>query len=215
MKKCIKCEIEHDRKTKLCNNCYCSQPTQIEKRRQRDRVFYAKLSKKWKKERSSIVCKNCGKTFAGNRSDQKFCSIDCRNRVITKVARSVITCIVCESVFIQKRRDSKACSPYCIRKWEYKKRNKHKKRFYEQTRNGRRRCNGGIFTFIEWEKMKKEYKYTCPKCKKSEPEIKLTIDHIIPVSKCGMHKEENIQPLCIRCNASKNNHLIKKYERSD
>ena len=59
--------------------------------------------------------------------------------------------------------------------------------------------------------LKIKYKNTCPSCYKSEPEIKLTEDHIIPLSKGGNNKIENIQPLCGVCNCKKYN-KIKKYE---
>jgi 5-methylcytosine-specific restriction endonuclease McrA len=58
-------------------------------------------------------------------------------------------------------------------------------------------------TFQEWEDLKEKYNYTCPCCKKSEPEIKLTIDHILPLIKMGTNEISNIQPLCGKCNRSK------------
>jgi len=68
-------------------------------------------------------------------------------------------------------------------------------------------------TFGEWELLKIQYGNTCPCCKKSEPEIKLTIDHIIPLSKGGTNLIENIQPLCLKCNMKKHTKII-KYEYS-
>ena len=80
-------------------------------------------------------------------------------------------------------------------------------------RNRDKRSNGGSHTFLEWEELKRKYKYTCPSCKKKEPEIKLTEDHIVPVSKGGGDDIGNIQPLCKSCNIKKLNKTI-KYEFS-
>ena len=67
----------------------------------------------------------------------------------------------------------------------------------------------GHFTPYEWELIKKQYGYKCPSCNKKEPQIKLTIDHIIPLSKGGSNWIENIQPLCNSCNSSKNVKIFK------
>ena len=61
----------------------------------------------------------------------------------------------------------------------------------------------GSHTYGEWELLKKQYGYTCPHCGKKEPEITLTEDHIIPLSKGGSDYIENIQPLCKRGNSEK------------
>lgn len=75
----------------------------------------------------------------------------------------------------------------------------------------RKRIAEGFHTFGEWENLKIQYGFTCPKCLRKEPEIKLTQDHIIPVSKGGSDFIENIQPLCGYCNSVKHNKLIDKY----
>ena len=68
----------------------------------------------------------------------------------------------------------------------------------------------GYFTLGEWELLKKQYGYTCPSCGKKEPEIKLTVDHIIPLSRGGSDYVENIQPLCGSCNSKKGSKFKEK-----
>jgi len=62
----------------------------------------------------------------------------------------------------------------------------------------------------QWELIKKSQNYKCAWCEKSEPDIKLTIDHIIPVSRGGPHTQSNIQGLCRACNAKKSNKIDSK-----
>ena len=78
----------------------------------------------------------------------------------------------------------------------------------------------GNHTLQQWQELKKKFNYTCLKCKRKEPEIKLTEDHIIPITKWNKwiknHSEikyqcddiENIQSLCGSCNSKKGNRII-------
>lgn len=66
----------------------------------------------------------------------------------------------------------------------------------------------GGHTWGEWKNLLIQYNYTCPFCQKSEPNISLTQDHIIPLSKGGSDNIENIQPLCRSCNSKKHARII-------
>jgi 5-methylcytosine-specific restriction endonuclease McrA len=56
-------------------------------------------------------------------------------------------------------------------------------------------------TAVQWKAIKAHYAYCCVYCgKKSQ---RLTMDHIIPLSKGGAHTVSNVVPACASCNAKK------------
>ena len=57
--------------------------------------------------------------------------------------------------------------------------------FYKRRYKAKKRNALGDHTFGEWETLKAQYNWICPCCHKSEPKIKLTEDHIIPLSRGG------------------------------
>lgn len=69
--------------------------------------------------------------------------------------------------------------------------------------------SGATHTNGEWETLKAQYNFACPACK-DEKKI-LTKDHIIPLSKGGTDRIENIQPLCQSCNSKKHT-IAYKYQ---
>lgn len=53
-----------------------------------------------------------------------------------------------------------------------------------------------------------EKEFECSYCHVTFPSNKMTVDHIIPVTKGGVHSSENICRSCLPCNVRKGNHLI-------
>ncbi len=98
-------------------------------------------------------------------------------------------------------RDNSEYARIYAREWGY--RNPDKLRARDNARRAFKKGNGGTFTAEEWQEQKKYYKHTCLRCGRQEPEISLTVDHVIPLSKGGHNSIENIQPLCLSCNVAK------------
>ena len=83
------------------------------------------------------------------------------------------------------------------------KENPHIKTACEHRRNALKRGFVDNFTSLEWIALKEKYNYVCLCCGVPEPDITLTVDHVVPISKGGGNSIENIQPLCFSCNSSK------------
>lgn len=80
--------------------------------------------------------------------------------------------------------------------------------YYRELRRKRLYESIGSHSLEEWMKLKKLHLNRCLSCNKSEPEIKLSRDHVIPLSKGGSDFISNIQPLCRSCNSKKHDKTI-------
>jgi len=67
----------------------------------------------------------------------------------------------------------------------YGKANRDKLTFYTNARRARKLDADGSHTEEEWQELKAFYNFTCLRCGKQEPEIRLTRDHIIPLTQGG------------------------------
>lgn len=81
-------------------------------------------------------------------------------------------------------------------------------------RDARKRGNGGAYTAAEWRIVKARYSHHCLWCGKCEPQIKLTPDHVVPLSWGGSNDISNIQPLCYSCNSRKGDRHATDYRPS-
>lgn len=86
--------------------------------------------------------------------------------------------------------------------------NRKYKSVLQANRRALKRKAIGNFTLQDWIEIKTMHAYLCGICGDIEPNIKLTIDHIIPLSKGGSNERSNIQPLCGHCNSTKNAKIL-------
>jgi predicted nucleic acid-binding Zn ribbon protein len=109
------------------------------------------------------------------------------------------------------------------REWQAKKRQENREEYRQKQKGWRdkypetyrakqhrrrtRKTNaGGSYTTAEWNALLDECGHRCVWC--GNDGIKLTVDHIVPVSKGGSSNIDNIQPLCLPCNARKNDRIM-------
>jgi len=62
------------------------------------------------------------------------------------------------------------------------------------------------FSFEQWLEILDRFNYCCAYCSRSD--VKLTMDHVIPLSRGGKHEAENIVPACKPCNSKKGNRPV-------
>lgn len=84
----------------------------------------------------------------------------------------------------------------------WKRNNPDRQKAYKHRRMARKAGNGGSFTAGEWKALCNHYGNKCLCCGRDN--VKLTFDHVIPVSKGGTSDISNGQPLCKSCNSVKN-----------
>lgn len=78
----------------------------------------------------------------------------------------------------------------------------------KQTYENNRRNAEGRFTRQEWVSLKARFGNRCLACNRSEPEVKISVDHVVPLSLGGGNTIDNLQPLCRSCNSVKGARII-------
>lgn len=209
---CENCKKTHYRWGALCGTCYNQSLKKrsasyrkcldVYESNRRDRKHHEQDLTKINK-----ICTTCSIEFKTNYLNQKRCRACYRGVFLNDSERAEIACKICSNKFTPKRKKQYHCSRKCFGKYYYGVRDIEKRRIYNRVREAQDRGATGSYKPQEWTSLKVKSNYACLMCKQKEPIIKLTIDHIIPISKGGSNNIENLQPLCRSCNSKKGNKI--------
>lgn len=127
---------------------------------------------------------------------RRFCSHKCANKVI---------CYNNKFSMLARQKAKEANSG--VRSYWWKGGvSSDKKEYYRMKcieRYARSKNAKGSFTVKEWLELKHRHNDCCVRCGVHESIKRMTIDHIIPLTKGGSNFISNLQPLCQPCNSKK------------
>lgn len=91
-----------------------------------------------------------------------------------------------------------------VKRWQ--KENPDRTTIYRARRRANKRGAGGKITIQEWKDLCNKYGNKCLCCGRTD--VKLTLDHVIPLKMGGENTIGNSQPLCRSCNSKKSTKTI-------
>ena len=155
------------------------------------------------------ICPICDKKYTTKSLESRYCSNTCLNRGAHRERKGkykpvkCVSCVVCGKSFETIRNNAKTCSDKCrgsLARINRNKRYKHLREIGEFDEN------------VTLYNVYVKYNGICQHCGKMidfnsdvQADDYPSIDHVIPLSKGGVHKWDNVQLLCRGCNCKKSN----------
>lgn len=176
----------------------------------------------------SCMARNCNVRFIPRHIKHKYCSLQCKRREASRNYYLLHSDVANQAnlrshfKYHQQRLKQQRNRYHANKDIErlrgrlYALLNPQKAREIGRVHDGKRRaqklkCADITLTTIEWEHIKAQYQYKCAYCDKV-PTL-LTQDHVIPLSKGGLHTASNIVPACAHCNLVKGNRDVEYFLR--
>lgn len=150
-------------------------------------------------EKGKITKKRAKKKYCATEKGKIKNSIDCK-----KFTESIKGIKYLEDY--RKTEKYKSLKRKSDKKYSQTTKGKENKYFSETKRRHKKHQLIQNFTFQQWEEKVHQTNGVCPCCTKEVGIDKLTMDHIMPISKAPVGFEytiEDVQPLCMPCNSTK------------
>lgn len=152
---------------------------------------------------AACLCRACGTSFTIKRKDLddgrgKYCSRSCAGTHPGRIVKGAA----------HWKWKGGLCSDRKSYQRAHRQSNAQRYVQYTLLRQAKVRGAAGEHSLEQWEQLKAAHAYRCLRCNKCEPDIKLTRDHKVPISRGGSNDINNIQPLCISCNSKKHTKTI-------
>ena len=199
--------VKPSRNKKLqCDNC-------IERERLK-RINKPKKPRK-KAEFGEGVCKECGKVFLRRSGNQKWCSEECYNKAHGIGQVIIKRCLECGKEFKTYHNGNLFCGKKC--------RKRRNRRMWAISKDERLRKNGKADYSITLDKLVKRDMGVCQLCGKPVDTEDYqqdadgnfiagnkypSIDHILPISRGGVHTWDNVQLAHRYCNSLKQDQML-------
>ncbi len=149
--------------------------------------------------RKEAVCENCGKLYGQRRSNQKYCTPECRKEgapFYQNREEKEKTCALCGEYYLTFKKHQKYCSPECTQKV---------RRAYLEKYRQQKPSN---FLRMRFQVLQRD-KFRCQYCGRGAKDgVTLVIDHIAPRSKAGTDSLINFVTACEDCNGGKSDVLL-------
>lgn len=164
-------------------------------------------------ESTPVECKQCGTPFAPKSDANVYCSRPCKLRARNPLPPArPCEFNECQREFQPKSTLQRSCSPRHARE-AWKERNPERDSDIRRNVYHRRRARkkGGVLgEQVIRSDIAKRDGWTCHLCDEAIPQaaawpdpLSLSIDHVIPLSKGGLHDPSNVKAAHLRCNVKK------------
>lgn len=161
------------------------------------------------------ICATCGGPMPGGvRAGRRYCSKPCgqRDKLVEHALMESIgtrACVACGKEFKPKSPRNVTCSRACSRQRDIELNSSN----WNHKRRARLNASPDSVGVSprDWARELRRVAGACFYC--GVRSGKLTMDHVIPVSRGGRHALGNVAPACRRCNASKHDDTVMEWRR--